>query len=550
MEATFETGFINDYVRYGVPLITIGVAYYSYRKGKLGAYLVSLIALTMWGLSAFMNAWTGYLMGGVISDPGAWFGATFMLITEFIVPASLIYKRITGHPLPMVVVASILMALGLSVFSFWNGTALSLNTHFAKMVKADTDNQSLKMEIAAAKATEQNYTVSKDESARPLEYELSQLKNQPAKNLAGVDTGRSIWAMTNNCTGGVYFTNPKLYGDECSRIVELQGRINRIYENNDAIASNVEGLVNTKKVQAELLSEVSDNQFKRNTAMPFIDVLVEQMTGGVKCEIENTVCNEKLATTVKTASSTVAFYISVFSELAKNALVFLAIGLLIPSKEKPRSVFSSIVVLLVGFANIPRRFMIWRNGLKMLEVKTKAEAHGQREAELRFESELRMQSRKEQVLLLEAVPWMQSIRYQQLQMVVDIDLMMRSKKAPKDEVIMLMVLVCREYSPNKQIPFHATLNEIKRKSREDKDYITSLMGEFNIPYEDIVNQVEQVTKLHRLSGIILPTLEMAGLATVKTGADNKNIYFWQSIESIETSFKKAIKRKQEIENNE
>ena len=115
---------------------------------------------------------------------------------------------------------------------------------------------------------------------------------------------------------------------------------------------------------------------------------------------------------------------------------------------------------------------------------------------------------------------------------------------------MLMVLVCREYSPNKQIPFHATLNEIKRKSREDKDYITSLMGEFNIPYEDIVNQVEQVTKLHRLSGIILPTLEMAGLATVKTGADNKNIYFWQSIESIETSFKKAIKRKQEIENNE
>lgn len=175
----------------------------------------------------------------------------------------------------------------------------------------------------------------------------------------------------------------------------------------------------------------------------------------------------------------------------------------------------------------------------------KSVCNSARLGELEFEANIRREDRKEKVLILEAQSWMKSVKFEQLEMVVDIKSAMEGKTAPKDEVMMLMILVTREYSPDTQIPLHKTLKTINKKVENDSDYIASLMGEFTIPYEDIVEQVKKVTKLHRLSGIVLPTLEKSGLMISKKDSSGKNAYFWQNDHTIELIFKKAIKHKQE-----
>ena len=161
-----ETGFIipsvSSLLVFGlifVAVIMVG-AFYARKYKKLGAYFVALIALGMWLLSAGMNMNTGWTTGAVFGIGGALFGATFLLFTEFIVPVALIYKNITGLKLPVIVLSSIALGLALSVFSFWNGTSMALNGHFAKMVFARGEAEALQTDIEANKTSESGMSIS------------------------------------------------------------------------------------------------------------------------------------------------------------------------------------------------------------------------------------------------------------------------------------------------------------------------------------------------------------------------------------------------------
>ena len=277
MEEILETGFAIDIIRYGIPVALISIALYTYKKNKLGAYIVSLITMMMWGLSAFMNMWTGWLVGGVVSNYGALFGALFMLITEFIVPASLIYSRTTNHSLPLVVVTSIVMAVGLSIFSFWNGTALSLNTHFANMLKSGTNAESISTRIDATKTSEKSLTITPEQSVQPLLNKIAQIENKQARNLAGNPAYRNgrrltVKSATNNCTSGVYYNNPKLYKNDCAEIKRLKQQVATVRRNNTTISTNIDNTVALQLQRADLINDLSEEQYKQNTTMPLIAI--------------------------------------------------------------------------------------------------------------------------------------------------------------------------------------------------------------------------------------------------------------------------------------
>ena len=307
-------------------------------------------------------------------------------------------------------------------------------------------------------------------------------------------------------------------------------------------------MVATQQDRAALQRKLNERLFEQNMTLPFIDLLVQEITKGKECGNLDPVCLDNQKGAIKMVSNTIAFYIAVFSELMKNAFVFIALGLMFPQKTTPVTLVARITGVIYAVIGTPKALLKWWASLKETETKTKAEAQGQRSAELEFEKNLLREKQEKKILILEAVPWMKSIVMEQLSMLVDIDKAMEGKRVPKHEVSLLFILVCREYAPNKQIPNHATLAEIRRKAKEDKEYIRALMGEFNIPHEDILETIKKVCKLHRFRGIVLPGLVAAGLVSIRFDSNGDQVYYWQSIESVETGFKFAIKREQGKDN--
>lgn len=555
-----ETGFTLPVLELalfvsGVTLILFILGYFAYKKKVMGAFFVGIIAFGIWALSAGMNMFTGWTTGMVIGIGGAFFGALFLLFTEFIVPVALVYRNTTGNSLPFIVLSSIVLGIGLSVFSFWNGTSMSLNTHFANMVKAGGTAEALRTEIAANHTGELKLSVTPEQSVTPLLRQIKSMESQPANNLAGQRAFRggeklTVATATYGCTSGVYYTSEKLYASTCRQIKSLKRQVADIRAKNKSIPKDVAAVEDKQKERAELQRQLSQRIYEKNTTLPFIDVLVSQITQGVNCSPLDIPCLEKQRTAVKQVSNSVALYIAIFSELMKNAFVFLALGLLFPNKRKPVTIVGASLAMALWVLQTPTRLMQWWASLKELETKTKAEAHGQREAELAFEKKMLSEKRERKVLILEAVPWMQNIVMEQLVLLLDMDKVMLGRTVSQAEVSLLLILICREYSPNKQIPLHQIMKDIKHRAAKDETYVRNLAGGMNIPHEDIIEQVIKVCKLHRLRDIVLPALEGAGLTTVKYDSESRKIYYWQSVEHVETSFKLAIKRKQEAEEKE
>ena len=482
---------------------------------KITTALVSIVALLMWVLSTSMNAYTGWTMGGVIGYWGGVFGLSFMIITEFMVPASIATKSITGKTHVIGTVGAV-MAVTISIFAFWNGTALSLNTHLATLQKSDLTIKSSSHNLAANRIKSEKYTITPEQSVKPLLERASRLLDPPAKNLAGHKVFKdgkvqSIRQATNNCSSGIYFTDERLYKNTCHTVTELFKQVRKIRKDNKTRSNNSEKSIAIEESSADLYKELAEMQYKKTTTLPFIDILLRQLDNGKVCEVTDESCKRENERVVKNVSSSVALWVAVFAEIAKVALLGWAISLLIPNSKLIKT-------------NVFVEWFRRKEKMKVLAEVKKAKAHGEKLAELEH-------SLSTEPDIDDIHGFMRNAIYPDLKPFINVTRMIQgTKNINVEDLLTFTVLVCNQYSENTQIPIHSTVNYLRKSATTDTKY------------------VRRITKAHRLRTIILPELETAGIVKCMT-VKGKYTYFWESEDKIKQIINKHLDNKTVTTNN-
>lgn len=523
-------------------VIAGGVYVGLYHRKYFPAYIAGFAAGLIWILSAAMNVWTGYEFGSPLSPSAGYVGSAFMLIIELIVPISIMYKMTTGQPLNTVVIASMLMAVSLSVFALWNGVAFGLNTHLANMYKAKRTGDIYQTQLEANNISSAQYQITPQQSVDGLRKELDALYNAPAKNLAGKyvtvkGVQQTVRDMTANCSPNTYTNSPRLYKKVCQRVLELEQEIKDTLARNAAIPIDAAKLAELKTSNAGIMQQQVDTEYKADTAIPMVSMLTDNLS--VDCtRLEQPACDTKEKAAVKQVSSLFAVWVAIFFETAKNGLVFLFIAMLIPGKQVEQK--PSVIMRALGVIIFPASVVRWYKQRSHTRLSIEAEHKGRREAELQHEHRLREEQQRNNIMLLDATQWMHNISFGQLALVVEFDKYLAKKKVNASEVHLLSLLLCRQYAPSAQIPIHATIDALVARAKDDDKFIKSVSGSMPINGVDFADVVAEVVKPHRLSNIVLPMFAEFGLVNQSAGTGGV-VYTWRNESVTEEIFKVALK---------
>lgn len=512
----------------------VGVWVAVFSRKHFMAYIAGTMALAIWGLSAAMNTWTGWEFASPISPVAGMVGMAFMLVVEFLAPIAMMHKLSNGGNINLLVKSAIAMAVLLSVISMWNGVAFGLTTHLVNMQVAQREVEIANTELEVNQLSGMAYSVTPQQSVTELEEKIEALYSPAAKNLAGTTLDRTVRDVTNSCTSGTYTTNPRLYRDTCRTIRKLEEQIQQVKETNAATVTNAGALAEVKAKSVEIQRNQLDKQVSADTTIPMVAMLVGEIN--VDCtSLTPAQCHTENTKTVKRVSSIISAYIAVFFEVAKNALVFLFLAIIIPSAH--RKEVSRISVL--DTVLIPFKLLGWIKERDVIRVKMEAEHKGRRIAELENETRLAAEVARNNVMLMDATTWMHNITFNQLDTTLNFDAYLQGKSVDKADVYLLSVLLCRQYAANTAIPVHSTCSTLITRAKTDDKFIKSITGAYDVPAADLVDIMLAIVKPYRMTSIIFPMFEAAGLMkSVKTGTGMG--YSWVSDIETEKVFKVAL----------
>lgn len=476
------------------------------------------VALTIFSLSAGANAYTGYSTGGMIGVYGAYFGASFMLVTELFTPLAMLLKHKVNPNYTVIqklmLTAGVVMGIGVSVGSFWNAVNTGLTKEYADLAKTIDTKKQVVLESEVIKLDDQSNEVSEEKLVQPHETAVYNLKNIWLKNSVNQNAYRDgqkllLWDGTNHCTSKDYYGNA--YSKQCSQIAYHESQIRKIKADNAQRVKNIVKASDNASKRVDLQTRETELNYQKNTTAPIVLMLVSSAGNDPE--------------EARAYFSSVSFYVAVFSEIMKLSFIAMFIMTLTGAEKKPRSGFIASLI------------NEWRTS-KARALHVESAARGKRLAELEHDHKVA----RSKPIIFDAVEYMSCIKYNQLTPIYDFDSEFENKQSDPTENKMLLSLVVREYVPDGKIVIRATLGDICEKvSHENSQYVKQMVGEFKVKHSELVSFTCDIAKPYRLRTIIFPALVNSGLAIEGKDPRGGKTYQWVSEKDIENIFKNILK---------
>lgn len=392
------------------------------------------------------------------------------------------YNDVNGYKTSVSNRIGFAIASGVAIFSFWIALSAMFNAQVAHKITTTYNVAGTSEEIKATTLKLENSQIIDERTVKELESKLSDLedkttllKNEVALNLKGDSVGDSVWNITEGCTKGVYFTNPKLYKSHCATILENNLKITSLKIDIADAKSRLGKTEHSINYKSGLMEESSDKTKKLGEELAKLfeeNGLYGILSSDFKMENCDSSCIMAYKESYSKKVNLAAFVIAILLFLAEYSLITNYIQMLNPIKKDK-----------VEKKNAPT--------IEQLDVK-----------------------------FFNVSDWMRQLTIDEIKQVVNFQ-----EGEGSHEIEALTLATCHLYEENEIIPIGRTLATIKSKL-EDSEYCYSLLKD---KCDD--KSISNICKNGRLQAKVFPLLNDVFIKRIDKS------YYWKSRAEIESFLK-------------
>ena len=440
---------------------------------------LSVLVIIWYLISGIINFYAGYssviIMGSTLA---AIVAGIFGVCLQAMIPYFVFIRKYNdkkGFKTSYFNHAGVAIASFVTIFSFW----LTLS-NMATMQFADVIGNSYKLVASSEKIKATDFKIDNinivdqvdvanlQKELGKIEGEITAIKNKKAYNLANVDTGHTVWEMTNGCTSGQYYTNSNLYKNDCLTLAELNNKATTIKTKIDETTRNQGETAASVNAKSELLITNANN--KEHFGESFSKMISNSnMITYFTSDYDVKKCDEQCTIDYKNnfikKLNIILLAVAITLFIVEYSMVESLLGIISPVKKGSNTVFENNIA--TSFTNDAIDVNKKIAGLSYTEI----------ERLINFSDET-------------------------------------------TEIKALTLATCHLYSSGAKLPIKSTLDTIEIKL-QNKEYCNNLLNE----HCDSTS-IKNICKNGRLQSKVFPLLD--GVFIEKVGSS----YFWKSEESL------------------